>query len=256
MTIKHTLNSVHIDITTYIIILLSFLAGYFEFVFLTILLIVVHELGHYITGSILGLNMGEVRLFMFGGVTKLNENLNVSIYKEIIMLLMGPITQILFILLIYKLYKIGIVGITTYEKLTLINKILLSFNLLPILPLDGGKLLNNVLDLFFSYNFSHLISIIISIISIPLIFLFDYKLFSIIILLFLILNIKDEIMIHKYRLSKLLLERKYNKLEFKHLINIDNIKKVKRNCSFKINIEGMLIDEKTFLDNFYLISST
>lgn len=256
MIIGRILNNVHIDITTYIIILLSFLAGYFELVFLTILLIVVHELGHYISGFFLGLNVSEVRIFMFGGVTKLDECLNVSIFREIIMLLMGPIAQTLFMFIIYKLYLLGYVGLYTYEKLAFINKVLLSFNLMPILPLDGGKLLNNILDLFLSYNNSHLLTIAISIVTLPVLFIFDYKIFTIIILLFLILNIVDEIIIHKFRLNKLLLERKLNNISFKRVININNIREVKRNCSFNIKRNRMNIDEKTFYKNFFLLPST
>ena len=47
---------------------------------------------------------------MFGGVTILDEELNVPIKKEIISLLMGPITQLLFFILIYGLYKEGYVS--------------------------------------------------------------------------------------------------------------------------------------------------
>ena len=256
LTIRHISNNLYIDITTYIIILISFLAGYFEIVFLTVLIITIHEMGHYITGCILGLNVSEIRIFMFGGITKLSENLNVKIYKEILMLIMGPITQIVFIYMMYKLHTYGYIGENTYEKIALINKTLLKFNLLPILPLDGGKLLNNVLDLVFSYNTSHIISITISIIALPIVLMIDYKLFTIIILLFLALNIKEEIKIHKYRLNKLLTERKLKNISFKKEINIKNIKEVKRNCAFKIRINGINLDEKAYLKTFYLISST
>ena len=193
---------------------------------------------------------------MFGGVTKLNENLNTNITKEMLMLLMGPITQIMFWILIYILHIKGYVGINTYEKISIINKILLNFNLMPILPLDGGKLLNNVLDLFLSYNLSHIISIIISIIFLPFMFVFDNKIFTLIIIIFLILNIKDEIIIHKYRLRKLLLERKLNNIYFKKRISINKIEEVKRNYSFIINSNGIKIDEKTYYEKYFLLQST
>ena len=48
------------------------------------------------------MKMGEIRIFAFGGVTTLNEDLNSSIYKEIIMLIAGPLTQILFYFFIMK----------------------------------------------------------------------------------------------------------------------------------------------------------
>lgn len=256
LTIKRILNNVHIDISTYIIILLSFLAGYFEYVFLTILIIVVHELGHYISGYLLGLKVRDVRIFMFGGVTTLDESLNLSIKKEIIMILMGPFTQLLFFMLIYYLFTLGYVNPYTYEKIVYINTILFSFNLSPILPLDGGKILNNILDIFLPFDLSHVISIVISILFIPFMFLFDNKLFVIVMVLFLVLNILDEINLHKYRLKKLLLERKLNKISFKKCINIDNIKNVRRGYSFNINVDGHYVSEKTYYENFFLNFST
>lgn len=229
MTIKHILNKINIHISTYIIILLSFLAGYFEVVFLTMFFITFHELGHYITGKLLNLKVSRVDIYLFGGVTIFEEDLNLDIKKEIITLIMGPIFQILLFILIYFLYNNGYVNTTTYEKVYIINKYLLTFNLLPILPLDGGKLLNNILDIILPYDLSHKITIIISIITLPIIFTFDNKLISILITLFLIIKIIEEIEYHKYRLNKLILERKLKNIKFKKTIEVTNIKKIKRN---------------------------
>jgi stage IV sporulation protein FB len=251
LTTKHILNSINIHITTYIIILLSFLAGYFEITFLTILTIIIHELGHFITALFLNLKVKEIKIFMFGGVTVLNENLSVPIKKEIITLIMGPITQIAFLFLIYTLYKNGYVSGLTYTKLYKINILLLSFNLLPILPLDGGKLVNNILDLIFSYNISHKISIIISIITIPITLLYDKKLFILVITLFLIVNNIEEIKNHKYKINKLIIERKLNYQKYKKTKKIKTLKNIKRNENFTIKINGLDVEEKDYFKYYY-----
>lgn len=216
------------------------------------LIIIIHELGHYITGYLLGLNVSEIRIFMFGGVTKLKEGLNLSIFKEILMIIMGPVTQILFWLFVSFLYRHGYVGLYTYQKINYINKILLSFNLLPIIPLDGGKLLNNILDLFFSYEMSHKVSVFISVLFIPFVFAFDTKLFAVLFCLFLILNVFEEIKIHKYRLNKLLLERKLGNIKFKRIINIYDINDVRRGYGFRINMNDIFIDETDFYRKYFL----
>lgn len=54
-------------------------------------------MGHFVTGIILKLNVKEIRVFFFGGVTVLEEDLNLCIYKEILLIIMGPVIQILFI---------------------------------------------------------------------------------------------------------------------------------------------------------------
>ena len=58
-------------------------------------------MGHFIAGKLLHLKVKEIKIFMFGGVTTLNEDLNLNIYKEILLLIMGPITQILFVALLF-----------------------------------------------------------------------------------------------------------------------------------------------------------
>ncbi len=178
------------------------------------------------------MKMGEIRIFAFGGVTTLNEDLNSSIYKEIIMLIAGPLTQILFYFFIVFMYKKGYININVFDKITIINKTLLSFNLLPILPLDGGKLVNNILDLILPYQMSHIISIIISFLSLPLLFKLDNKLFVILLTLFLTLKLIEEIKYHNDRLTKLILERNLKQYKFSKTIILSNIKKVRRNKNY------------------------
>lgn len=191
-------------------------------------------MGHFIAGKLLHLKVKKIKIFMFGGVTTLNEDLNLNIYKEILLLIMGPITQIIFVFIIFLLHKNNFIDTLTYTKFFNINMLLLKFNLLPILPLDGGKLVNNILDIFISYNLSHIISIIISFISLPFIFTFDNRLLIIVLFIFLLLNLFNEISNHKYRLELLLLERNYNKYNFKRTIKINNINNVMRNKDYVI----------------------
>ena len=191
-------------------------------------------MGHFIAGKLLHLKVKEIKIFMFGGVTTLNEDLNLNIYKEILLLIMGPITQIIFVFIIFLLHKNNFIDTLTYTKFFNINMLLLKFNLLPILPLDGGKLVNNILDIFISYNLSHIISIIISFISLPFIFTFDNRLLIIVLFIFLLLNLFNEISSHKFRLELLWLERNYKKYNFKRTIRINNIKNVMRNKDYVI----------------------
>ena len=56
------MSKIRVDISTYVIVLLSFLAGYFEYTFLTIIIIIVHEMGHFLTGYFLKLKVKEISL--------------------------------------------------------------------------------------------------------------------------------------------------------------------------------------------------
>ena len=109
-------------------------------------LILIHELGHYVTAYLLKWKVKEIRLYPYGGCSHFEVDLNKSTLEEFIVLIMGPIVQIIFTYLCTFCLR-------EQDTLFLINssKILLIFNLLPIYPLDGGKLLFIFLSLLFPY---------------------------------------------------------------------------------------------------------
>lgn len=219
--------------------LLSFLAGYFEYTFLTIIIIIVHEMGHFLTGYFLKLKVKEISLFMFGGVTIFDEDLNLNIFKELLVVVMGPVVQMLFYMIVYYLYTKGFVNVNTMKKVSTINLILLEFNLLPILPLDGGKILNNILDLILSYDLAHKVSLAVSFLALPLVFLFDNKLIIILVVISLLVRLFEEINWHKFRINKLLLERKLKGIKFKKIREFESLTKVKRNVTYYRFINGI-----------------
>lgn len=226
------MSKIRVDISTYVIVLLSFLAGYFEYTFLTIIIIIVHEMGHFLTGYFLKLKVKEISLFMFGGVTIFDEDLNLNIFKELLVVVMGPVVQMLFYMLVYYFYTKGFVNVNTMKKVSTINLTLLEFNLLPILPLDGGKILNNILDLILSYDLAHKVSLAVSFLALPLVFLFDNKLIIILVVISLLLRLFEEINWHKFRINKLLLERKLKGIKFKKVREFESLTKVKRNVTY------------------------
>lgn len=219
--------------------LLSFLAGYFEYTFLTIIIIIVHEMGHFLTGYFLKLKVKEISLFMFGGVTIFDEDLNLNIFKELLVVAMGPVVQMLFYMIVYYLYTKGFVSVNTMKKVSTINLILLEFNLLPILPLDGAKILNNILDLILSYDLAHKVSLAVSFLALPLVFLFDNKLIIILVVISLLVRLFEEINWHKFRINKLLLERKLKGIKFKKIREFESLTKVKRNVTYYRFINGI-----------------
>ena len=233
------MSKIRVDISTYVIVLLSFLAGYFEYTFLTIIIIIVHEMGHFLTGYFLKLKVKEISLFMFGGVTIFDEDLNLNIFKELLVVVMGPVVQMLFYMIVYYFYTKGFVNVNTMKKVSTINLILLEFNLLPILPLDGAKILNNILDLILSYDLAHKVSLAVSFLALPLVFLFDNKLIIILVVISLLLRLFEEINWHKFRINKLLLERKLKGIKFKKVREFESLTKVKRNVTYYRFINGI-----------------
>ena len=171
--------------------------------------------------------------------------LNTPFYKEFLILIMGPISQnIAYIILCFFFssslvfhYHIGI----------------LFFNLLPIYPLDGGKILNLFVNYCFPYKKSLQISILISY-SITIIFLFLHQEFSINMiityLLFLTIIRKEERKISLYY-HKFLLERYFHPISFRKTViisNEDSFYRYRRNI---LSQNSFFIDEFHYLKNKY-----
>ena len=194
----------------------------FSFIFI---LIIFHELGHAITGVLLGFKLDKIIIYPYGGITKFNNLLNTSLNKEILVILMGPVIQIITYFILNKIFKYNY--IKTYHLSILI------FNLLPILSLDGGKLLNIILNKFFSYLKSFYISVFISFISIfslliySLIYYKNLNLF--LMMIFLLFKIYISIKNIKYNYQRFLLERYLYDFNFKKNKFIKNINLVNVN---------------------------
>lgn len=226
---------IEIHNSTYVFLLLSFLSGYFEYIYLLLIIIFIHEFGHFVFGLLEGMKISKIIIYPFGGITICNEELNISLKKELFFLIGGITFQILFYLLIRKLYLIGLITIRVFNIITRINIILVSFNFLPVLPLDGGKLLNIILNKIFNYRLSNLISIIISILFTIIFLLYNKTLFSLLLSIFLCKCIIIEILNIKIKYNRFLLERYLNKYNFRKIRIINNINSLKRDYTHIIN---------------------
>lgn len=231
----------------YLFALICFLTGYFkDFIWIS-LLIIIHELGH-LTGALLcRWNVKKIKILPFGGMTILNEQLNRPIYQEFIILLMGPIYQVLFFFLLIVLNK-------NHPLFELYHYGLLIFNLLPIIPLDGSKLLNLVLEYFFSYRFSKKIVLVISTTFLFFFFIsaFIYKnLIILIIVIFLIIQNIKYFKEFKYIIKKFIFERYLYDFKFNKVKKINDINKMKRDYYHIFILDGSVYSEKVILDKYF-----
>ena len=195
---------------------------------------------------LLGIKIEEIYIYPLGGISKFNMDLNISIKKEFLILIMGPLFQQIayIILLIIMPSKKEIINIYHYS--------ILSFNLLPIYPLDGGKLLNLIFNKFISYKNSLKLVINLSYIVLLFIFIFTNKNINLIIMsiLIIILITKEKNKI-EYVYNKYLLERYLNNYNFKNSKIINNINNLYRDNNHLIYENNTYYREKEYLEKIY-----
>lgn len=97
----------------------------------------------------------KIQLLPFGGVAELEEHGNKSLKEELVVVIAGPIQHVWMMLVGYILFEAGWLNADLYYFFMWNNIIILAFNLLPIWPLDGGKVLFNILSYRFPYLQAH-----------------------------------------------------------------------------------------------------
>ena len=238
---------------TYIIIALGYaITGYFPNLIIFTSIIVFHELGHYIIARINNLNPKKIIIYPFGGITKLDHLINTKINKELAVAISGVIFQTIYFIIITILYKNNIIREYIYIIFKNYHYNILIFNLLPIHPLDGSKILNLILSKYIPYKLTNKLTIIISIITILIILVINYYKFNYTIILILTIIINNIIKYKQnidYLFNKFLLERYLYKItpkKTKKIRKIDNMYKEKYHI---IKENNMYLTEKQILNS-------
>ena len=185
-----------------------FTASFIEF-FVISTLIMIHEIGHSLMVLLWKGTIKEIVIYPLGGISKFYIDRNISFIKEFLILIAGPLFQCLAFFLLIFLFPNRMNLIQSYHY-----KILL-FNLLPIYPLDGGKLLFLCFQKWFPWKKSFQISIVIGYVLVLVMLLFEEKKwnFWIMILLLIVLLIKEHRQL-SYQYQKFLLERYLHSYSF------------------------------------------
>ncbi len=158
----------------YLFAFLAVLTAHFQTLLEFMLVIFVHECGHILMAVFLHWNIKKILILPFGGMVEFQEQLNRPIHEEFLIVLAGPFFQIL----LYQIYP------------TPFHYPLLFFNLLPIYPLDGSKILFLCWNIIGTYYRSYYVLFWISNLVIGIVFLFCPLFFKLLVGYLWFLNIK------------------------------------------------------------------
>jgi len=245
---KTILSKLYIHPFTYILIILSVITGMFKELTMVLFIVIIHEIGHLTAALYYKWNTSKIVIYPFGGCLKFEEKINRSLKEELIILLCGPFFQIILLFLVSYLTDIGFMTYRNYEIFKTYNYTLLGFNLLPIYPLDGGRLLNIFMNYLLPFKKGNKLVVFISVIVV-LIMLFLYKnlnftLMGILLLSELFLYFKRQDFLY----NKLLLERYMDSFNFKKLKVILSKDNMYKDCRHVVFYKNKYITEKDYLN--------
>lgn len=193
----------------------------------------------------------SIILYPFGGITYIDSKINANIRNDFLINISGPLFQVMLIILIFCLKDY--ISDSTYSKFIQINYLLLSFNMLPILPLDGGRLLNIITDLIFPYKRSFIICLTISfLVCFSFMIFFLLKKDILISLLFLITlnSVIKEFKNLNIKYNKFLLERVLYDYKFSKIKLVKNHLEMKRKHGYKFIKNNLIYNEKDYLKKY------
>ena len=157
-----------IDLKIFVFLIIFYFTKQIEIYSMIMFFALIHELGHLLAGLLLGMKPEKIELMPFGvsisfkiKVEEYNKKIkkgNLLEIKKILVAIAGPLTNFIIILITNSL-KIDI-----FKGLMIIytNFLIMIFNLLPIYPLDGGRVLKGILHINFGIRKSELYTNIIS----------------------------------------------------------------------------------------------
>ncbi|HVS14265.1 MAG TPA: site-2 protease family protein [Thermoanaerobaculia bacterium] len=111
--------------------------------------VILHELGHSVVAQRYGLEIRGITLFLFGGVAELAEE-PPNPRAELWVAIAGPVVSALLALSLFGVFVLAGpwlpgAALSVVGYLATINLMLVLFNLVPAMPLDGGRILRAVL---------------------------------------------------------------------------------------------------------------
>lgn len=145
-----------IDLKIFIFFILFYLTKQIKLYATIMVLCIIHELGHVVMGLIMGLKIEKIEIMPLGLSVSFKLNIddynkkikkgNILQLKKVAIAIAGPLTNLV-MLLIFLNTNINL-KIVSNEVIAYANILIILFNLLPIYPLDGGRILKELIHIF------------------------------------------------------------------------------------------------------------
>ncbi len=193
---------------------IGIITGYFREVIMVFTIVFIHEMGHVVAAKWFNWRIEKIELLPFGGVAEMNESANRPFREELIVIVSGPLQHLWMIGASFLLVQTPIWSVAEHQLFVWHNVMILGFNLLPIWPLDGGRILHLACTYRLPYKRGQKLTLLLSIIGIAIVGMVSYQLFPFhlnlwVVLLFLCVSNYLEWKQRHYVFIRFLLDRLY-----------------------------------------------
>lgn len=147
-----------IDLKIFLFLIIFYFTKQIQTYAMLMIFAIIHELGHLTAGILLGMKPEKFEIMPYGISISFKlrpkdynykiKKANILEIKKAIVALAGPITNFIIIILSLNIN----VGIFSNLMIIYSNLLLILFNLIPIYPLDGGRILKSILHIFVGRN--------------------------------------------------------------------------------------------------------
>ncbi len=147
-------GGIRIELNPFFLLLMLLLgiAGYLPHGLVLFSIVFVHELAHTIVAFAYGMPLTSIELLPMGGVARSEGFHNPDPFAEAVIALAGPVTNGFLCLLAMAIVPYGVIPELWYNLFMKANCVIGLSNLIPALPLDGGRILRGYLALKIGYR--------------------------------------------------------------------------------------------------------
>lgn len=153
---------IHFSLWWIVFFLLSLFSHQLQTYLIVFLMLFAHEFGHILCAYRLGYDIKSVTIYPFGCGACIENIDHGNLWEEFLIIFCGISMHLIYPLIFRVLLEFDVLSSVYYDYLMMMNRSIFLFNMLPIFPLDGGRILDCFFHLFFVYSRARMCTIITS----------------------------------------------------------------------------------------------